>query len=265
MRARLDNALRRQRSKFSDNPLVFRLVGLVASIGIADSLNPSTLAPALYLATGKHARRDVARFTLGVFVVYMAGGAAVALGPGELIFDAIPHPHHNLRHVLEIIAGVIVLAVGLYVWRHRDRLSTRDTPRATVPGRRSSMLLGMAITAVELPTAFPYFAAITAIVGASLSPLHVLALLALFNVCFILPLLGILLTLWFAGDGALAILTRIREFLNRHWPVILAVAAFLAGSIAILIGISGMVIGYTGDIPNFVRRIRHLLHLSTKP
>jgi cytochrome c biogenesis protein CcdA len=244
---------------------VFRLVGLVASIGIADSLNPSTIAPALYLATGHHARSDVARFTLGVFLVYLVGGAAIALGPGELILALVPHPHHNVRHVLEIIAGVMVLGVAFYVWRRRDHLATQTDPTAHVPERRSSLLLGMAITAVELPTAFPYFAAITAIVGADLSPLHVLSLLVLFNFCFILPLLGILLTLWLAGDGAVDILTRCRGFMNRHWPMILAVAAFTAGAIAILIGISGIVVGYTGDIPNFVRKVRHLFHLSTKP
>ena len=244
---------------------MFRLVGLVASIGIADSLNPSTIAPALYLATGHHARTDVARFTLGVFLVYLAGGAAIALGPGELILALVPHPHHDVRHVLEIIAGVMVLGVAAYVWRSRARLATRVSPETAVPERRSSLLLGMAITAVELPTAFPYFAAITAIVGADLSPLHVLALLVLFNLLFILPLLAILVTLWFAGDGAVDILIRARTYMNRHWPVILSVAAFIAGTIAILIGISGIVVGYTGDIPNFVRKVRHLFHLSTKP
>ena len=35
---------------------MLRLIGLVVSIGLADSLNPTTLAPALYLASGEHAR-----------------------------------------------------------------------------------------------------------------------------------------------------------------------------------------------------------------
>ena len=244
---------------------MFRLVGLVASIGIADSLNPSTIAPALYMAAGKNARQDVARFTLGVFVVYLVGGAAILLGPGELILHLVPTPRHDTRHIIEIIAGVMVIAVGVWVWRRRERLSNRPAPRAALPERRSSLVLGMGITAVELPTAFPYFAVITAIVGADLSPLHALGLLVLFNVCFILPLLVILATLSIAGDGAFDILNRCREFLNRHWPGIVSIAAFIAGAIAILIGVSGIIVGYSGAIPNFVRRIRHVFHLSGKP
>ena len=245
---------------------MFRLVPLVASIAIADSLNPSTIAPALYLASsGEHARRDVARFTLGVFLVYLAGGLAVAFGPGELILDLVPHPHHDVRHVIEIIAGAMVVAVAIWVWRHRERLSARAAPDAASPKGSSSILLGMTITAVELPTAFPYFAAVTAIVGADLQPVHVIGLLLLFNILFILPLLGILGTLWLAREGAVEILGRWRAWLHRHWPVLLSVAALTAGVISILVGVSGLIIGYSGDVPNFVRHVRHLFHLSTKP
>ena len=32
---------------------MLRLIGLAVSIGLADSMNPSTIAPALYLAIGR--------------------------------------------------------------------------------------------------------------------------------------------------------------------------------------------------------------------
>ena len=48
---------------------MLRLIGLVISIGIADSLNPTTIAPALYLATAEHARGRLIQFTAGVFAV----------------------------------------------------------------------------------------------------------------------------------------------------------------------------------------------------
>ena len=35
---------------------VLRLIGIVVSIGLADSLNPTTIVPALYFATGDRAR-----------------------------------------------------------------------------------------------------------------------------------------------------------------------------------------------------------------
>ena len=64
------------------------LLALVVSIGAADSLNPSTLAPALFFARRPARRRDVAGFTLGVFAVSLAGGLALTFGPGQALLRA---------------------------------------------------------------------------------------------------------------------------------------------------------------------------------
>ena len=60
------------------------MMGIVISIGLADSLNPTTIAPALYLASGERPRERVTEFTLAVFAVYLVGGLMIALGPGQL-------------------------------------------------------------------------------------------------------------------------------------------------------------------------------------
>src|SRR5580658_8242677 len=99
---------------------MLRLIGIVISIGLADSLNPTTIAPALYMAEGKHAVSRVAEFTLGVFAVYLIGGLLIALGPGELILDLVPRPDHTVRHVVEIIAGVAMLVAAAVLWRKRN-------------------------------------------------------------------------------------------------------------------------------------------------
>lgn len=261
---------RRQAPQFSDNPPMLRLISLVVSIGIADSLNPTTIVPALYLAAGERPRHSVAQFTLGVFAIYLIGGAAVALGPGELLLDLIPHPHHVARHIVEIVAGGMMLLVAAVVWHNRHRLAERvSQPEPSAPGPsapgRSSLLLGATITAVELPTAFPYFAAITAIVGSGANPGKALILLVLFNVCFVLPLLAILATLWLAGDHATVVLARWRGRLQRHWPALLAGAALVAGGIALFVGISGLLVASHGRVGNFARGVRRLFHLSPKP
>ncbi|HEY2771087.1 MAG TPA: GAP family protein [Solirubrobacteraceae bacterium] len=229
---------------------MFRLLGLVLSIGLADSLNPTTIAPALYLAATDHPKARVGQFTAGVFVVYFLGGALIAFGPGELLLALVPKPSHTTRYVLELIAGAAMLVAAALLWRNRARLSTRKAPEPSTEGR-SSAILGATITAVELPTAFPYFAVIAALVGSGLGPVHQLILLALFNVCFVLPLLGILATLWWAGDRATEVLGRWRAFLQRHWPVLLSGVALVAGLIVIGLGVTGL----TGRA-----RVRHLLH-----
>jgi hypothetical protein len=57
------------------------LTVLVASIGLADSINPSTLVPGLWLA-GKPSARGLGSFTAGVFATYLTGGLVLVLGPG---------------------------------------------------------------------------------------------------------------------------------------------------------------------------------------
>ena len=90
------------------------LVAIVVSIALVDSLNPSTVGPALYLATAKDARGGLARFTAGVFGVSLIGGLALALGPGELILSAVPHPSAAAKHSIELGLGVAALLFGLF-------------------------------------------------------------------------------------------------------------------------------------------------------
>jgi cytochrome c biogenesis protein CcdA len=218
---------------------MLRLVGIVMSIGLADSLNPTTIAPALYLATGERARGRVAEFTAGVFAVYFLGGAAIAVGAGQLIRPLLPHPRHHIANIVEIAVGAAMIAAAGMLWRHRARLSLREPPDFDPQGK-SSWVLGASITAVELPTAFPYFAAIAAIVGSGLGPARDLVLLVLFNLCFVSPLLGILAVLTFKGEQADQVLSQARAFLQRHWPAVLAGLALLAGLFVVTLGLTGL-------------------------
>ena len=218
---------------------MLRLVGIVMSIGLADSLNPTTIAPALYLATGERARDRVAEFTAAVFAVYFLGGAAIAVGAGQLIRPLLPHPHHHITNIIEIAAGAAMIAAAAMLWHHRARLRRREPPDFD-PRGKSSWVLGASITAVELPTAFPYFAAIAAIVGADLDAGPDLVLLLLFNICFIAPLLAILGVLTFAGERSEQVLCDARSFLQRHWPSVLAGLALAAGLFVVLLGVTGL-------------------------
>jgi cytochrome c biogenesis protein CcdA len=240
---------------------MLRLISIVVSIGIADSLNPSTVAPALYLAGSKHARVRVLEFTAAVFTVYFLGGIAIVLGPGQLLLSLIPHPSRHLSYILEIVAGVAMLTAAAFLWGYRDQLRTREATSQLRFERRSSALLGATITAVELPTAFPYFAAIAAIVGSGYDIVRQTFLLLLFNVCFILPLLAIIAVLTFAGPNASRVLAAGRTWLEARWPIVLAVLALAAGLFVTLLGVTGLGALHHNDFGTFSRRVRKLLHL----
>jgi cytochrome c biogenesis protein CcdA len=217
---------------------MLRLIGIVISIGLADSVNPSTVAPALYIAAQPKPRRPLVQFTAGVFIVYFVGGALIALGPGQLILSLVPKPDLLTRHVLEVLAGVVLLAVAALLWMHRDRLGQKQLPTFSSQGR-ASWLLGATIMAVELPTAFPYFFAIAAVVGSGVDLPRKILLILLFNVCFVLPQLALLVLLSLGGERAERTLLRVSAFLQRHWPVLLAVVAVAGGVITIGLGATG--------------------------
>jgi cytochrome c biogenesis protein CcdA len=234
-------------------------MGIAISIGLADSLNPSTIAPALYLAAGERPRERVTQFALGVFLVYLIGGVAIALGPGQLLLSIVPHPRHAAAHIIETAVGVALIASGLMLWRHRRSLAKRNPPSFDSSGR-SSWVLGATITAVELPTAFPYFAAIAAIVGSGVGLPRQIMLIVLFNVCFVLPLAGIVATLMLAPTRADRLLGTGRDFLQRHWPAILSTLALLAGALVVLLGTTGFASGIHGRFGHLARRFRRIIH-----
>jgi cytochrome c biogenesis protein CcdA len=237
---------------------MLRLIGLVVSIGLADSMNPSTIAPGLYLALGRQARAGVIQFTLGVFAVNLVGGAVVALGPGEALLAIVPKPDATARYIVETVAGVVMLVAAAVLWRRRQTLARRELPSPPSEGR-SAFLLGVTIGAVELPTAFPYFAVIAAVVGSGLGPIRQLILLALYNVAFVVPLIVMIITLTVAPDRAAQILRHFRDWLQRHWPVLLAALALVAGVFVTVIGVTGLTGRNHGTVGHLSRRLRRAI------
>jgi cytochrome c biogenesis protein CcdA len=237
---------------------MLRLIGLAVSIGLADSMNPSTIAPGLYLALGNKARAGLIQFTLAVFAVNLVGGAVIALGPGQALLALVPKPGATARYILETVAGVVMLIAAVVLWRRRETLARRELPTPKSEGR-SAIVLGLSISAVELPTAFPYFAVIAAVVGSGLDPVRQLILLALFNVAFVLPLILMILTLTLAPERAERILRRGRDLLQRHWPRLLAALALLAGTFVTVIGVTGLTGRGHGTAGRLSRQLRRAI------
>jgi hypothetical protein len=68
---------------------MLRRIGVVISVGLADSLNPSTVGPALYLATIRKRVWRVTQFTIGVFSVDLVVGLVLTIGPGRLLLGLL--------------------------------------------------------------------------------------------------------------------------------------------------------------------------------
>lgn len=237
---------------------MLRALGVVLSIGLADSLNPSTSLTGLFLASGQRHRRSVLEFAVGVFIVFLLGGLILTLGPGRAILALVPHPTATVRYALETAAGTAMLVLSAIFWRRRG--TEREGRRLAMASRLSSpFVLGLAIATFELPTAFPYFAAIATIVGSGLDLIPQIVLVAIYDACFIAPLIAITIAITVGGEPAVAKLTDARRWLTRRWPVVLSRMALIAGIFVLTLGITGLTLDSPGGTGHFSRSLRHLI------
>jgi cytochrome c biogenesis protein CcdA len=221
---------------------MLRLSLLVASIALADSLNPATVGPALYLSTLPRPRRRIGEFAAAFLVVNLVGGALLVLGPGEVILSLVHRPNRLTKHLVEVVAGALLVALAAALAAGRLRLGAFDVGSSRLSGR-TAWAAGAGLAVVELPTAFPYLAAIAAIVGSGVTLPAQLALVALFNVVFMLPVAAILAVLTLAGPGAQSRLQEAGEWLRTRSRLVFATLALLAGLALLTFGLLGLAHG----------------------
>jgi cytochrome c biogenesis protein CcdA len=90
--------------------------------------------------------------------------------------------------------------------------------------------------AVELPTALPYFGAILAIAEVRGGVTADTALLLLYNVVFVAPLIVLIALARTASERGPRLVERFRELLLRHAPRVVPAGMGVIGAILIAIG-----------------------------
>jgi cytochrome c biogenesis protein CcdA len=213
---------------------------LVTAIAVADSINPSTLVPGLYLAGAPRAR-GLASFTAGFFVVNLAGGLALVFGPGRALIASLEHIGPTLEHVIEACAGLALVAFAVVAWRSRNAAGPAGrTPRRH--GRGSAFALGACIAVIEFPTAFMYFGAVSAILVADPAAPVQVALVIAYNALFVLPLVVLLAVRLHAGERAERRVAAARARLRDDAPRIVAAVAGAAGTVLASLGAGGLLL-----------------------
>ena len=207
---------------------MLRLVILLTGIALADSVNPTTIGPALYLSTVERPVRRVAEFTAAFFAVNFLAGVLIVAGPGRLRVSLASRPDPELKHIIELIAGLVLIGVAVALFLGRTRLAAAGGSGRNLRSGHA-WALGATLAAAELPTAFPYFAGLAAIVGSGLGLPRQLVLVLLFNLVFVTPLIVIAMAVAFGGERAEAWLRKAGDWLRVHWPVVFATVALIAG------------------------------------
>jgi cytochrome c biogenesis protein CcdA len=202
----------------------------VIAIALPDCINPSLIGGEVLFGAGPHPARQTAAFAVAAFIVTFVVGLALALGLGDLILSVLPKPGATVKYALMTGAGIVLLASGAVLWTRRKALpgTASEHHQARRP-RGSPVLLGSGIAALEVLTAFPYFAAIALIIGSSVSGPSKVFLLVLYCAVYAAPLFGIAVVCAVLGSRAEAVLRPIIGWLEAHWPLFVAPIAAIIG------------------------------------
>ena len=206
------------------------------TLGLADSINPVTIVVALYLASTPNPVRRLAGYVAGVFGVYLLGGLLLLFGPASLLRLATHGLDASVGRVVAVVLGVGAIVFAVVLWLRRDRMANTTVPeRALRPG--STLALGGAMTAIDLPTAFPLFVIAGAIVHEDLGPPLEAALLVLYCAAYVVPLVAILALRAVGGEPGERWLARLRRHMSQWAPIAIAVLTFVAGVALIVYGL----------------------------
>ncbi len=213
-----------------------KLALTIVVIALPDCINPSLIGGELFVAAGPRPRLRVIAFTVAAWTVTFLFGLALALGLGDLILSLVPKPGATLKWSLVSAAGVVMIVGGIVLWMRRSALASEPSGGRQSHGG-SAILMGAGLAGVELPTAFPYFAAIALIVGSGVSGAGKLSLLVLYCVVYTLPLIVIAVVIVLLGDRAESVLRPLGDWFFGHWPQIVAPLTAAIGVAVLVFGV----------------------------
>jgi cytochrome c biogenesis protein CcdA len=215
------------------------LVLLAGAVGLVDSLNPSTVLPALLLATRDHPARGALSFACGIGAVNLLGGVALLAGPGQVLGRLVPRLGASAQHLAELVVGAALLAAAIAAWYARARIRKRSA-RAGAVGGRAPLLLGATIAILDLPTAVPYFGVVATLTAARPSlPVEAVALCA-FNLAFLAPVLAIALIARISSSSLVPFRNTIRALVLEHAGAVVAGILTVAALVLLVIGALGI-------------------------
>lgn len=221
---------------------------IVILTALVDSINPCAIGVlVLLIATLVSLSKDRKKMLIvgmiyisAVFVTYLAAGFGLLIFIQKL----------NISNLLSWIVGILVIGMGLleikdFFWYGKG-LTLQISPKRAVQIKKmiqkisipGSIFLGIFVAAVELPcTGGPYLAITTLLAKIGFS-MKVFWLLVLYNFIFVLPLLIILLLVYFGIKTEV-----IKNWKNKKkkWMRLFMGIAMLALGISLILWAKGII------------------------
>ena len=212
---------------------------IVALVGIAlvDALNPATIVEASILAASRHPVRAVLSYWCGALTVYFALGLLLSFGPADALADFLADPPAWVS-AAQILLGAGLVALGVFLWRRRSHIAVGRHLTEARP--RVAFGLGVAATIADIPTAVPYFAAVTLVASADLGSGQELLALLLYNLIYLSPVLGVLVLRLVAAARADRLTGALQRGIERWGTRVLAGACLVFGPVLAWGGVAAL-------------------------
>ena len=209
------------------------LVG-VTGLAALDSFNPATLVAITLILLGSRGRpaAEAAGFVFGAFASVLLVGASVYFG-AEAAASSITGALVWLRRGAFGLAALVLLIAALRSLRVRQRGAIGLPAWFTAS---TAVVLGVVMTAADLPNAIPYFIAIERLVTAELTTTVALLVLTGYGVIYCLPCLLLLAVGLRKGDRVTSALRKLHDRFGTEAtiePSRTRAAAYLIGSIIV--------------------------------
>lgn len=160
------------------------------SLGFFDSLNPATiLAMILIVSTENHQRNSLV-FIFGTFSIYFSAGVALLFGWENLLNRIFPIMSNFWFGTGLVCIGTVLFGYGLKMLNQKSKVENRQTNKLS-SGFLGVTLFTVSSTFMDLPTAFPYFAATDIIAKMKSTFTLKIFNLIFYNVVYVAPLVCI--------------------------------------------------------------------------
>ncbi len=186
------------------------------SLALLDSLNPSLFITQFYLLTTERPLARMLAYIMGVVLTNISVGLIVLAGFQTLIAQLLSIITPSTWRVLQLLVGVMLIGMGLWMRQKRVTEPTVQKPRSLRPVH--TFLLGVIITLQEVLTAAPYLVAIERTAQAQMSTGANLLVLLFYNAIYVTPLLIVIGAFLAGGTRLLNRLEHINRTINLWLP-----------------------------------------------
>ncbi len=159
----------------------------ISVAALIDSANPLNIATHIYLLGTPKPVLRVCTFLIGIYVTYFIIGTCIAFFLYDFVDDFFRNPQ-LIDYIFGSIIGLILIGFGLYTF-HKERRKVHHEKKPFSLKPMGTFFLGTLITIANLPTVFPYLAAIDQMLKEDLELFEILSAIWWYNVLYISPLL----------------------------------------------------------------------------